>query len=66
MEEKISYNAAIDELGKILNNLQSDKCDIDTMVAQTRRAAELIALCRQRLTATEEELRTALESLQQP
>lgn len=60
---EFSYNQAIKELEKILAELQSDNCDIDTMVARTKRASELIALCRQRLTATEEELRAVLDTL---
>lgn len=63
MAEQFSYNQAIAELEKILRELQSDNCDIDTMVAKTRRASELITLCRERLTATETELRTVLETL---
>lgn len=59
----ISYKEAIEELQTILQKLQSDDCDIDAMVAMTRRASELITLCRSRLTATEEELRAVLESL---
>lgn len=60
---EFSYNQAISELETILRELQSDKCDIDTMVAKTRRASELITECRKRLTATETELKTVLETL---
>lgn len=63
MEDKFSYNKAIAEIETILRELQSDNCDIDTMVEKTRRASELITRCRERLTATETELRTVLESL---
>lgn len=44
--------------------MQSDKCDIDHLAAYTRRATDLLKQCRARLTATEEQLRTTLESLQ--
>ena len=63
MSENFSYNQAIAELEAILRELQSDKCDIDTMVAKTRRASELITKCRERLTTTETELRAVLETL---
>lgn len=66
MSENFSYNKAIAELETILRELQSDNCDIDTMVAKTRRASELITLCRERLTATETELRTVLDTLRNP
>ena len=60
---EFSYNDAISELEKILNELQSDKCDIDTMVNKTKRASELIKECRSRLVATEAELKSVLDSL---
>ncbi len=59
-----NYATALAELEKIVTTLQSDNCDIDAMVTLTRRATELIELCRQRLTATEEEMRTILAKLQ--
>ncbi len=63
MSDNFSYNQAIAELNTILTNLQSDKCDIDSMVAMTRRASELISQCRARLTATETELKSVLDTL---
>lgn len=59
-----SYASASAELDRILAELRSDNCDIDTLAERTRRAVELLRFCRDRLTTTEEELRTILESLQ--
>lgn len=67
MEEKdkeLSYQKAVTELEEILRKMQSDQCDIDALAAMTRRASELITLCRNRLTATDQELRSILASLQ--
>lgn len=58
--KELSYNQAVTELEKILRTMQSDECDIDKLASLTRRATELIAECRTRLTTTEEELRTIL------
>lgn len=63
MSDNFSYNKAIAELEEILKKIQSDNCDIDSMVGLTRRAAELIEKCRTRLTATESELKAVLDSL---
>lgn len=60
----LTYARAMGELEKILRLMQSDECDIDRLTALTRRAAELIAECRSRLTATDEELRAILSQLQ--
>lgn len=64
MEQPISYNAALAELEKILTQLRSDSCDVDTLAVMTRRAAELLTLCRERLTATEGELSDILKQLE--
>ncbi|MDE6317832.1 MAG: exodeoxyribonuclease VII small subunit [Muribaculaceae bacterium] len=60
---ELSYREAVNELDAILREMQSDNCDIDKLSAMTRRATELIAECRNRLTATDEELRNILASL---
>lgn len=60
---ELSYRDAVNELDAILREMQSDNCDIDKLSAMTRRATELISECRNRLTATDEELRNILASL---
>lgn len=62
-DEKLTYSAALGELEKILSELRSENCDIDTLAARVRRATELISLCRGRLTRTEEELSKVLSEL---
>lgn len=64
--DQLSYNQAISELEKIVESLRSSATDVDTLTARTRRAVELLTICRWRLTTTEEELRTILTSLQTP
>lgn len=59
-----SYTQSLAELERILAELRSDSCDVDTLAARTRRAVELLKFCRERLTTTEEELRTILQTLQ--
>ena len=46
--------------------MRSDTCDIDTLAARTRRAAELLTECRAALTATETELAQILDTLTPP
>lgn len=61
----LSYAQSIAELESIVRMMQSDKCDIDHLAEYTRRATELLNECRSRLTTTEENLRSTLESLRQ-
>lgn len=62
--KELSYNQAITELETILRTMQSDQCDIDRLAAMTRRATRLIAECRSRLVATDEELKAILSDLE--
>lgn len=63
MEQKpeLTYSEALAELEEIIRKIQSDNCDIDSLAAMTRRASELLAFCRSRLTATEAELKAILD-----
>ncbi|MDE5634929.1 MAG: exodeoxyribonuclease VII small subunit [Muribaculaceae bacterium] len=58
---ELTYNEAIGQLGQIINAMQAENCDIDKLSSYTRRATELIAECRRRLTVTDEELAKILK-----
>lgn len=60
---KLTYTEAVTELEDILRKMQSADADIDRLAEMTRRAAQLIAECRKRLTATDAELRQVLEQM---
>lgn len=57
----ISYNAALEELRQIVDELQGENIDIDELAAKVRRASELIALCREKLRTAEADLNTLWE-----
>jgi len=61
--KEMTYTEAVTQLEQILAHMQSDKCDIDKLSAYTRRATELLAECKRRLTATDEELRSILSQI---
>ncbi len=68
MEENISatqfsYKEAVTRLDSIISEIQGDSCDIDKLAALTRQAKDLLEACEKKLTATEEELGSILESL---
>ncbi|MCM1517222.1 MAG: exodeoxyribonuclease VII small subunit [Pseudoflavonifractor sp.] len=64
--KELSYSQAVGQLERIVRMMQSDDVDIDLLSAYTRRAADLIAECRSRLTATDEELHQILATLDAP
>jgi exodeoxyribonuclease VII small subunit len=47
--EGIAYADALAELEGILDSLEADRVDVDTLAARVERAAVLIRLCRARL-----------------
>lgn len=59
----LTYTEALAELEEILASLRADNCDVDTLAARTQRAAELLKLCRSKLTRTEKELDKVLREL---
>lgn len=61
---ELTYEKALEELEQILRSMQSDQCDIDKLASMTKRATELLAACRSKLTATEAELREILSKLE--
>lgn len=56
-EKKItSYQKAMEELQQIAEMMQDEIVSIDDMAEKAKRAAALIAYCRQKLRATEKEI----------
>ena len=62
----LTYTKAMQELDAIVAKMQSDNCDIDALSQYTKRAAELIKFCREKLFTTDEEVKKCIESLSSP
>lgn len=60
MNNPMNYEAAVAELEKIVAKMENDQLDIDQMSIQLRRAKELIKLCQDKLTKTDEEIQKIL------
>ncbi|MCR5469711.1 Exodeoxyribonuclease VII small subunit [Xylanibacter ruminicola] len=56
----IKYEAAFAELQSIVRKMENDELDIDQMSEQLKRAQELIRLCKDKLTKTDEEIKKIL------
>lgn len=59
--EQQSYRAALDELRSIHERISRDDVDVDTLLDDVKRAAELVAFCRERLNSVGERLEEVLE-----
>ena len=60
MEQTLKYEAAIAELQTIVRKMENDELDIDQMTEQLKRAQELVKLCKDKLTKTDEEINKIL------
>ena len=60
MSKAIKDEAAYAELQAIVRKMENDELDIDQMSEQLKRAQELIRLCKDKLTKTDEEIKKIL------
>lgn len=62
MKENLTYTQAMQELEQIVSQLEDNSLDIDQLSAKVKKAQQLIAFCRERLTQTDEEVKKLLQS----
>ena len=60
MSKELKYEAAFAELQSIVTKMENDELDIDQLSEQLKRAQELIKLCKDKLTKTDEEIKKIL------
>ena len=61
-KKQIPYIEAITELESILQRLRSGELGVDDLTASTKRAKELIDICRTQLVDTKQELDTIIDN----
>ena len=59
-KEGMKYEQAYAELQTIVRKMENDELDIDQMTEQLKRAQQLIKLCKDKLTKTNEEIKKIL------
>jgi exodeoxyribonuclease VII small subunit len=62
--ESIGYAAALAELDDILHELDGDEVDVDVLGVRVRRAAELLRICRDRITNARFEVEQVVAELE--
>lgn len=60
-----TYRQALDELRAIHGRLRDDEVDIDTLLDDVKRAADLLAFCRDRLNSVGERLEEVLTDFEE-
>jgi len=61
-KEKISYDAAVGEIEKILEKIEEGDLGVDELAEKVTRVTHLLKICRDRLHATEEQINKILDS----
>ena len=56
----MKYEDSIKELESIVRRMENDELDIDTLATQLKRAQTPIKSCRDKLTKTDEEIKSIL------
>ena len=63
-DDAIGYAEAMRELEEILDELEGDDLDVDVLAVRVRRASELIAVCRARITRAEDDVAKIVTALE--
>jgi exodeoxyribonuclease VII small subunit len=64
MENEMTYTAAFDELQQIVADMEDGEITVDDLAVKVKRAAELIKICKLKLTSTEEDVNAILKELE--
>lgn len=62
-EIKLTYTQAKQELEEIVSAIESGELDVDALTEKVKRASELIAFCKEKLTKTDKELHKILDEI---
>lgn len=57
----IKYEEAIRQIEEIVDRLENNDIDIDTLGLELKKAQKLIKMCKDKLTKTEEEVKKILD-----
>lgn len=64
-KKKMTYSQAIEELEKIINDMESENINVDILTEKVKRASHLIKFCKGSLRTTEEEVKRALSEIEE-
>jgi exodeoxyribonuclease VII small subunit len=64
MANEINYTEAFEELQQIVRDMEDGEITVDELAVKVKRAAELIKVCKNKLTTTEENVNEILKELE--
>ncbi len=63
-EQEIKYTAAFEELQQIVEEIESGEISVDEVSEKVKRASVLIAVCKEKLFKTEDDVNQILKELE--
>jgi exodeoxyribonuclease VII small subunit len=64
MKKIETYTEAFDELQQLVQEMENGEISVDELAIKVKRATELIAFCKQKLTSTEQNVEAILKELE--
>ena len=64
MSEQPKYTDAFEELQQIVADIEDGEISVDELSVKVKRASELIKICKEKLTSTEEDVQKILKELE--
>ena len=64
MNDELNYTSAFEELQAIVTEIEQGEITVDELSEKVKRAAQLIKICKQKLTTTEEDVNKILKELE--
>ena len=64
MNDTIKYTEAFEELQRIVAEIETGQISVDELSQKVKRATQLIRICKQKLTSTEEDVTKILKDLE--
>ncbi len=62
-KKQIKYGEAVEEIESILNKIENEELDVDDLTAKVKRVSKLLAICKEKLHSTEEEVEKILKDI---
>lgn len=63
-EDEARYADLVEELERILEDLENDEIDVDELAERVKRGSELIRICRERLVASRAQIEDVVADLE--
>lgn len=64
MAKEQTYGEAMQELQAIMNRIENEELDVDMLMAEVKKATQLIKFCKDKLYKTNEEMQKILNKIE--